>query len=169
MPRLAATVICYVVPASGSRCCSSRNPESRFMGGAWVFPGGAVDREDGAGDAALRAAAVRELAEEAGVGLRPSELVAFSQLDHARPGQDPVRHLVLPRRRCPTARSPRSTAGGRRCALVEPAPALAAAARGQICWCSRRSSTSSSCRGFASADELLEYARGRDVSPVSRE
>ena len=57
-----------------------RNPEARFMGGAWVFPGGAVDPADGAAaagtgaDGAHRAAAVREVAEEAGV-------------DAARPGR----------------------------------------------------------------------------------
>ena len=37
------------------------------MGGAWVFPGGAVDRGEGDGQARLRAAALRELQEEAGV------------------------------------------------------------------------------------------------------
>ena len=46
-----------------------RNPNARFMGGAWVFPGGAVDRHEGHGDQALRAAAVRELEEEAGISL----------------------------------------------------------------------------------------------------
>ena len=49
------------------------------MGGAWVFPGGSVSAEDGEGAAALRAAAVRELAEEVGVQLPAgAELVAFS-------------------------------------------------------------------------------------------
>jgi 8-oxo-dGTP pyrophosphatase MutT (NUDIX family) len=42
-----------------------RNPEQRFMGGAWVFPGGAVHAED----ADHAAAAIRELKEEAGVDL----------------------------------------------------------------------------------------------------
>lgn len=52
-----------------------RNPEQRFMGGFWVFPGGALDsRED------HRAAAVRELAEEAGVtNLEPEALVEYSR------------------------------------------------------------------------------------------
>ncbi len=40
------------------------------MGGAWVFPGGAVDRAEGDGEAALRAAAMRELEEEAGLDAR---------------------------------------------------------------------------------------------------
>jgi 8-oxo-dGTP pyrophosphatase MutT (NUDIX family) len=56
-----------------------RNPETRFMPGVWVFPGGAVDASDGDGEEAHRAAAVRELAEEAGIELDPSELVAYSR------------------------------------------------------------------------------------------
>src|SRR4029079_15316383 len=52
----------------------------RFMGGAWVFPGGAVDAADGEGEAALRAAGVREVAEEAGVAIEgPDALVPFSR------------------------------------------------------------------------------------------
>ena len=42
-----------------------RNPEQRFMGGAWVFPGGSVHDEDG-GHAGT---ALRELEEEAGIRL----------------------------------------------------------------------------------------------------
>jgi 8-oxo-dGTP pyrophosphatase MutT (NUDIX family) len=61
-----------------------RTPSARFMGGAWVFPGGAVDTDDGAeslgggsasGDLDLlrwRAAAVRELVEETGFWLLES-------------------------------------------------------------------------------------------------
>ncbi|HEX8157452.1 MAG TPA: NUDIX hydrolase [Solirubrobacteraceae bacterium] len=57
-----------------------RNPRQRFMGGFWVFPGGAVDAGDGEGDGAHRAAAVRELEEEAGVsGVAPADLVKYSR------------------------------------------------------------------------------------------
>jgi 8-oxo-dGTP pyrophosphatase MutT (NUDIX family) len=53
-----------------------RNPRQRFMGGAWVFPGGALH----AGDADLPAAAVRELAEEAAIALPAgTELVSWSR------------------------------------------------------------------------------------------
>ncbi len=38
-----------------------RTPHARFMGGVWVFPGGAVDAREGEGDEAHRVAGVREL------------------------------------------------------------------------------------------------------------
>lgn len=68
--------------APGLRVLMAKRTESaRFMPGFWVFPGGAVDPDDGpAGDvSALRACAVRELSEEVGITL-PSgtELVLFS-------------------------------------------------------------------------------------------
>ena len=52
-----------------------RNPESRFMGGAWVFPGGAVHGDD----ADHAAAAVREMEEEAGIALDAGRLVPISR------------------------------------------------------------------------------------------
>ena len=53
-----------------------RNPEQRFMGGAWVFPGGSTTPDDGD---ELRTA-IRELEEEAGIELSDDhELVRFSR------------------------------------------------------------------------------------------
>jgi 8-oxo-dGTP pyrophosphatase MutT (NUDIX family) len=53
-----------------------RNPAARFMGGAWVFPGGAVHEDDG--DAARTA--IRETQEEAGIVLADAgELVPWSR------------------------------------------------------------------------------------------
>jgi len=53
-----------------------RNPEQRFMGGAWVFPGGSVHADDGDELGTAR----RELEEEAGISLAPgAELVRYSR------------------------------------------------------------------------------------------
>ena len=57
-----------------------RSEEAKFMPGVWVFPGGAVDPEDGEGEAGFRACAMRELAEEAAIELTAGEeLVLFSR------------------------------------------------------------------------------------------
>jgi 8-oxo-dGTP pyrophosphatase MutT (NUDIX family) len=57
-----------------------RSEEAKFMPGVWVFPGGSVDAADGADEAGLRACAVRELAEEAGIELpAEEELVPFTR------------------------------------------------------------------------------------------
>jgi 8-oxo-dGTP pyrophosphatase MutT (NUDIX family) len=65
-PRQAASIVVLRDSDEGPEVLLvQRNPEQRFMGGAWVFPGGAVHDED----ADHAAAAVRELEEEAGVTL----------------------------------------------------------------------------------------------------
>jgi len=57
-----------------------RSEEARFMPGVWVFPGGSLDAADGAEEAGLRACALRELAEEAGIELPAGEeLVPFTR------------------------------------------------------------------------------------------
>ncbi len=57
-----------------------RSEEARFMPGVWVFPGGSLDEADGAEEVGLRACAVRELAEEAGIELpAEEELVPFTR------------------------------------------------------------------------------------------
>src|SRR3954467_9331940 len=76
VPRQAATVI---VLRGGERRLEillvQRTPKARFMGGAWVFPGGAVDAEED-----HRAAAVREVQEETGIALAdPAALVPFAR------------------------------------------------------------------------------------------
>src|SRR3954452_10535439 len=62
-PRQAASVI--VLRGGGDSLevlLVRRTPKARFMGGVWVFPGGAVDEGEDE-----REAAVRELVEEAAV------------------------------------------------------------------------------------------------------
>ena len=99
-----------------------RTPKARFMGGAWVFPGGAVDAHEGEGDVAHRAAAVREVYEEVGITLPdPAALVPFARWITPPEVIDPLRHLLLPRRRaratprrCPTGRRSSTRAGSSR-------------------------------------------------------
>ncbi len=80
-PRQAASVILLRGGAEKLELLLvKRTPEARFMGGVWVFPGGAVDAEEGDGDGAHRLAAVRELHEEAAIELPgPGGLVKFSR------------------------------------------------------------------------------------------
>lgn len=57
-----------------------RSAESHFMPSVWVFPGGSLDLEDGDGIDGLRACAVRELEEEAGISLQPgTELIPLAR------------------------------------------------------------------------------------------
>jgi 8-oxo-dGTP pyrophosphatase MutT (NUDIX family) len=52
----------------GVEVCMLRRPErSSFAAGAFVFPGGAVDEDDGTGDDAYAVAGVREVLEEVGI------------------------------------------------------------------------------------------------------
>jgi 8-oxo-dGTP pyrophosphatase MutT (NUDIX family) len=75
-PRLAATVV--VMRGGAERLevlMVQRTPKAKFMGGAWVFPGGGVDAGED-----LRAAAVREVAEEVEIALPdPAALVPFAR------------------------------------------------------------------------------------------
>src|SRR3954469_23603585 len=75
-PRLAASVIVLRGGADALEVLLvRRTPHARFMGGVWVFPGGAVDEGEDE-----RGAALRELAEEAAItGLDADSLVRFSQ------------------------------------------------------------------------------------------
>lgn len=76
-PRQAASIVLLRDSAEGPEVLLvQRNPQQRFMGGAWVFPGGAVHDED----ADHATAAIRELEEEAGVRLPPGhEVVHWSR------------------------------------------------------------------------------------------
>src|SRR3989440_690268 len=139
-PRQAASVILLRGGGAGLEILLvKRNPAARFMGGAWVFPGGAVDADDEAGDAPHRVAAVRELAEEAAVaGVDPDELVPFSRWITPREGRIrfDTRFFLTP---APDG--------------VEPAPdgARAGDARGSCCRASRATTPESRATGHPSA------------------
>jgi 8-oxo-dGTP pyrophosphatase MutT (NUDIX family) len=168
VPRQAATVI---VLRGGDATLDvllvKRNPAARFMGGAWVFPGGAVDAADGTEDAAHRAAAVREVAEEAGLDLPdPDALVRFSRW--ITPAQVKIRydtHFFLAP--APDGQEPRPDGGETVDARwYSPAGALEAYAAGEIELVFPTIRHLESLARFASATELLGWARGREVVAV---
>jgi 8-oxo-dGTP pyrophosphatase MutT (NUDIX family) len=168
VPRQAATVI--VLRGGGERMevlLVQRNPASRFMGGAWVFPGGAVDSGDGDDDRAHRAAGVREVEEEAGLRLPDAdELVPFSRW--ITPAQVRIRfdtHFFLAS--APPDQTPRPDGGETVDARwYTPQGALAAGADDEILLVFPTIKHLEALAGFGSADEVLEWARGRPVEPV---
>jgi 8-oxo-dGTP pyrophosphatase MutT (NUDIX family) len=168
VPRPAATVI--LLRGDGEALellLVQRNPEARFMGGAWVFPGGAVDRHEGEGQEALRAAAVREVHEEAGILLpAPDELVPFSRW--ITPAQVKIRFdtwfylAKVPPQATPTVDGSEIVDAG----WFEPSRALEAHRSGELFLVFPTIKHLEQLAGFASADELLRHARGREVRPV---
>jgi 8-oxo-dGTP pyrophosphatase MutT (NUDIX family) len=137
------------------------------MGGAWVFPGGAVDAGEGSGEEAHRAAAVRELEEEAAItGVDPTALVRFSQW--ITPPQVKVRfdtHFFLAP--APEGAEPRVD-GGECVALgwFTPHAALEAHRAGELLLVFPTIKHLEQLSSFGSATELLDFARGREVVAV---
>jgi 8-oxo-dGTP pyrophosphatase MutT (NUDIX family) len=168
VPRLAATVMLLRGGAGALEVLLvKRDPRARFMAGAWVFPGGAVDRGEGDGDQALRAAAVREVAEEAGIALpSPDVLVPFSRW--ITPAQVKIRFdtwfFLAP---APAGSEPEiDGAEIVEWRWYEPDAALAAARAGEILLVFPTIKHLEQISAFASAAQLLEHARDRDVRPV---
>jgi 8-oxo-dGTP pyrophosphatase MutT (NUDIX family) len=168
LPRQAATVI--LLRGGGEDLevlLVRRTPEARFMGGVWVFPGGAVDAEEGDGDEAHRAAAVRELQEEAAIELGDTAgLVKFSRW--ITPAAVQIRfdtHFFLA---ClPDGQEPRID--GQECVDLgwfRPGSALDAYRAGELPLVFPTIKHLEQLGGFASVDELLAYAKGRDVRAV---
>ena len=80
--RLSATIILVKPTAQGLKTLlMRRNSRLNFCGGFWVFPGGAVEEQDQQPDSeqTLRAAAVRETQEEAGVHIDADKLIRLSR------------------------------------------------------------------------------------------
>jgi 8-oxo-dGTP pyrophosphatase MutT (NUDIX family) len=168
VPRQAATVI---LMRGGTDTLEvllvRRTPKARFMGGVWVFPGGAVDTTEGAGDAAHRVAALRELQEEAAITIDdPDALVKFSRW--ITPPEVKIRfdtHFFLAS--APVGQEP--CVDGDECVDLgwfTPRDALDAAIRDEIALVFPTIKHLEQLAAFASADEVLAYARGREVHPV---
>ena len=162
-PRPSACVIVLRDGASAPQLLLvQRSAQQKFMGGFWVFPGGAVDEGE-----SHRVAAVRELAEEAAIDdVAPDELVLYSRW--ITPEAIAIRfdtHFFLAR--APDGARPR--VDGRECVDLRWATAreaLDAHARGELALVFPTIKQLQGLATFSGVDELLEHARGLDVRPV---
>jgi 8-oxo-dGTP pyrophosphatase MutT (NUDIX family) len=169
IPRRASSLVLLRDASAGFEVLLvRRNPAQRFMGGYWVFPGGAVDAQEGESEAAHRAAAVRELREEAGIGgVDPAELVYLSRW--ITPELLKIRfdtHFFL-------ARAPAGAVA--RCDGLEcvaerwatPQALLEDYARGDLVLAFPTLRHLEQLSAFASARELLAHAAAHEVVPVA--
>lgn len=163
-PRQAASIVVLRDSPDGPEVLLvQRNPKQRFMGGAWVFPGGAVHDED----ANHAAAAVRELEEEAAVRLAadhpvvpwsrwitpPEVVIRFDTwffVTAAPPGIEPA-------------------VDGSECVDVRwlrPSAALEANKRGELMLVFPTIKHLEALAAMGSVEQTLEKARTREVVPV---
>ncbi len=140
-----------------------RNPGSRFMGGAWVFPGGAVAD----GDAGPEETAIRELREEAGIALEEgTELLPFSRW--ITPAAVRIRFDT----RFFVARAPEGVEAvpdGEECVDARwerPAAALEAGARDELMLVFPTIKHLEELAELPTVDAAMESARAREVLPV---
>ena len=166
-PRQAASLILLRDSAGGAEVLLvQRNPEQRFMGGAWVFPGGAVHPDE---DADHAATAVRELEEEAGIALPDdTELVPFSRWITPDGEQVTIRFDTW----FFAARAPEgavATPDGGECVdarWLTPAAALAAHAKDELALVFPTIKHLELLSELPSVEETLAAARERRVEPV---
>ena len=166
--RQAATVILLRGGAEGLEVLLvRRTPQARFMGGVWVFPGGAVDAQEGAGDEAHRAAAIRELREEAAIILEdPDELVKFSRW--ITPAEVQIRfdtHFFL----ATLPHGQEAKVDGEECidlGWFTPHAALDAYATGELALVFPTIKHLEQLSDFSTVEALMAHARGREVQPV---
>jgi 8-oxo-dGTP pyrophosphatase MutT (NUDIX family) len=163
-PRLAATAILVRDGADGMEVLLvQRNPEQRFMGGAWVFPGGAVHDDD----AGPEGAAIRELEEEAGMRIEDvEELVPFSRWItpvEVKTRFDTYFYVAA----APPGAEPR--VDGSECVdlrWIRPADALAAGRRGELQLVFPTIKHLEQLAELESVEHALDAARRREVEPI---
>lgn len=161
VPRVAASVIVMRDTGSGPKVLLvQRNPDARFMGGAWVFPGGAVHGEEEAA-----ATAIRETEEEAGIVL-DAELVPWSRW--ITPAQVKIRFDTwFYVTRAPEAAEPE--VDGEECVAalwVAPQAALDAYQRDELLLVFPTIRHLQELAMYESVDAVLEAGRGRRIQPI---
>ena len=138
-----------------------RNPAARFMGGAWVFPGGAVHE----GETEVETG-VREAQEEAGIDLDPETLVPFSRW--ITPAQVKVRfdtHFFV----APAPERAEPKCDGEECVdlrWISAGDALEAGKREELFLVFPTIKHLEQLAEFDSTEALFEHARARKVQPV---
>ncbi len=163
-PRASASLILLRdSPAGPEVLLVQRNPEQSFMGGAWVFPGGATH----GGDRDERSTARRELKEEAGIGLpADAELVRYSRwITPAEVSKRFDTHFFV-------AEAPVGTEAvtdGGECVgarWIRPADALEAGARDELMLVFPTIKHLEQLAEHESVADALDTARARRVQPV---
>lgn len=138
------------------------------MPGVWVFPGGGVDAGDGADEeTAHRAAAVRELHEEAGIELdADAELLAWSRW--ITPEPVPVRFDTRFYVALAPAHSPPRPDGAEttEAAWISPFEALDRHGRGELSLVFPTIKHLESLLPYGSATEVLAAAAERSFEPI---
>src|SRR5215211_7739767 len=151
-PRAAASVIVLRGGADTLEVLLvKRNPRSRFMGGAWVFPGGA---------------SARELEEEAGLQADPDALVPFSRWitpEQVRIRFDTYFFLHRAHDDAQPRIDNREVVDWR---WYTPRAALDAHRAGEILLVFPTIKHLEQLDGFDSVDALLDHAGGKEVRPV---
>jgi len=144
-----------------------RSAEAKFMPNVWVFPGGAVDPEDGEAEAGYRACAIRELAEEATIELpADEELVLFSRW--ITPAVISTRFdawfflALAPAHTPPQPDGVETTEA----TWFRPSTALKAAEAGEIVLAFPTISQLQSLLSFRTSDEAIAAHRDRPVEPI---
>jgi 8-oxo-dGTP pyrophosphatase MutT (NUDIX family) len=144
-----------------------RTEKAKFMPGVWVFPGGGVDPEDGAGEEGFRTCAVRELHEEAGIELpAEEELILFSRWitpEVISRRFDAWFFMALAPAHTPPEPDGVETTEAR---WFEPQAALDAQASGELVIAFPTVKQLESLLPYRTASEAITANRGREVEPI---